>query len=171
MEDWLASGVQAVITNDRPRARDCFMLAVRENPHSEQAWLWLARCLEDSARRQDCYQHVLRLNPINEEAYRYLFRAPAAAGGLTATDLAEAPAAADPPAPDAPPAAHTLPGSEPGPDTGPARLPLRRRLRQKPGCLGCLAVLLGGALLGPLLCLGSLAGLSALRIILERLLG
>jgi tetratricopeptide (TPR) repeat protein len=72
--DNLRAGIAAAKSGDLERARGYLARAVRENPSSEEGWLWLGKCLEDKQQRKYCYEKVLQLNPQNREARNELDR-------------------------------------------------------------------------------------------------
>ena len=67
-EDDLALGIEAAQTGELERAKSYLARAVRQNPKSEEGWLWLGRCLTNVEQRKYCYERVLQLNPRNAEA-------------------------------------------------------------------------------------------------------
>lgn len=72
MNDILAEGIELARHGEMEKARTYLSKAVRLDPSSEQAWLWLGHCLTDREQRCYCYQRVLRLNPQHAEAQRSL---------------------------------------------------------------------------------------------------
>ncbi len=74
IDETLLSGIQAFEQNDIDTARAIFGQAVRENPRSEQGWLWLGRCLENPDQQRECYRRVLAIDPSNEIARQELAR-------------------------------------------------------------------------------------------------
>lgn len=90
----LREGVAALKAGDRGRAASLLARAVRTDPRSELAWLYLAGAVSDPAQRRTCLERALSLNPQNEAALR----------GLRSLDPAPvAPAPARPAPPPAPP--------------------------------------------------------------------
>ncbi len=73
-ENHLSLGIEAANNGDLESAKSYFARAVKENPKSEQGWLWLGKCLTDKEQRKYCYEKVLRLNPQNTEAQNELDR-------------------------------------------------------------------------------------------------
>jgi tetratricopeptide (TPR) repeat protein len=70
--DLLARGEAALRAGDRPRARELLSAAVRADPRSAQAWLWLAGALDDHAQQRECLERALALDPQNAAARRGL---------------------------------------------------------------------------------------------------
>jgi tetratricopeptide (TPR) repeat protein len=70
MSDLLQQGIAALKAGDKTQARQLLSLAVRQNPQSEQAWLWLSGALDDDQERLACLNKVLAINPDNEAARR-----------------------------------------------------------------------------------------------------
>lgn len=71
-EDVLSAGKAALRAGDRAQAMSLLARAVRLDPQSEQAWLFLAGAVTDPAQRRTCLERALRLNPQNEAARRGL---------------------------------------------------------------------------------------------------
>lgn len=88
----LEQGRAALQSGDRARARALLMAAVRTNPQSATAWLWLSGVLETPAQQRECLQRALALEPDNLVVQR----------GLAALQRAEV----------APPLPAIRPGSE-----------------------------------------------------------
>jgi tetratricopeptide (TPR) repeat protein len=72
LEDNLRLGIEAANQRDLDKAKSYLARAVKENPKSEEGWLWLGRCLTDREQRKYCYERVLRLNPQHVEAQNEL---------------------------------------------------------------------------------------------------
>lgn len=68
----LARGIAAAKAGDRNAAREILTRAVRRQPDSEAAWLWLSSVLDTPQGRAHCLQRVLALNPDNQAARRGL---------------------------------------------------------------------------------------------------
>jgi len=71
-KDNLTLGIQAAKNGDTGKAKDYLANVVRENPRSEEGWLWLGRCLQDQEQCKHCFERVLQLNPQNVEAQQEL---------------------------------------------------------------------------------------------------
>jgi twitching motility two-component system response regulator PilG len=59
----LNQGIELAKSDNKSRARWLLMEASALNPHSEEAWLWLAAVAEKPADAIRCLQKVLKLNP------------------------------------------------------------------------------------------------------------
>ena len=68
----LAQGIAAAKAGDRSMARLLLTQAVRQDPDSEMAWLWLGGVLDTPQGRAFCLRKALALNPGNEAARRGL---------------------------------------------------------------------------------------------------
>jgi len=69
-DELVRAGAAALRAGERERARSLLVRAVRVDPRSERAWLFLAGALTDPGQRRECLQRVLRLNPANPAALR-----------------------------------------------------------------------------------------------------
>ena len=69
-ETLLAQGIAAMRAGERTRARQLLTAAVRANPRSAEAWLWLSGTLDDPAQQRECLERVLALDPHNVAARR-----------------------------------------------------------------------------------------------------
>ena len=67
-EDLLARGISAAKSGDREAAINFLADHIRQDPLSEEAWLWMGKCRESRQEKMDCYQRVLTINPGNAEA-------------------------------------------------------------------------------------------------------
>jgi Tfp pilus assembly protein PilF len=63
-------GITALKAGDRDRARELLGQAIRLDPRSERAWLWLSGVVTTDEQRRQCLERVLALNPANEAASR-----------------------------------------------------------------------------------------------------
>lgn len=131
-DELLRTGVAALKAGDRSQAMSLLARAVRVNPRSEQAWLFLAGAVSDIAQRRNCLERVLSLNPQNEAALRGLRSlSPTPAPAATPVAPSPAPAPKPPPAvtptprPAPLPVAAPTPKPEPLPVAAPAPLPTR----------------------------------------------
>lgn len=68
----LTRGIAAAKAGDRNAARQLLTRAVRRQPDSEGAWLWLSSVLDTPQGRAHCLRRVLALNPQNQAAQRGL---------------------------------------------------------------------------------------------------
>lgn len=87
---------------DKKQAARTLALLIQQEPANEQAWWWLAGCVETAGQKTDCYQRILRGNPLHAGARTALLdlqlgRAPADPGAdppaVEAIDPANAPTA------------------------------------------------------------------------------
>ena len=67
-DDLLNQGIIAARLDDRSTALQLLSDAVRQNPNSEQAWLWLSAVLDTTQARAHCLRQVLVINPNNRSA-------------------------------------------------------------------------------------------------------
>ncbi|HMP43410.1 MAG TPA: hypothetical protein PKA05_23760, partial [Roseiflexaceae bacterium] len=95
----ITQGAEALRAGDRARAHDLLSQALRLDPQSEQAWLWLSGAVATDEQRRYCLQRVVALNPDNAAAVRGL----AALGGATPPAPAATPARPASSQPVAPP--------------------------------------------------------------------
>ncbi|HEY0738665.1 MAG TPA: hypothetical protein VGD69_27350 [Herpetosiphonaceae bacterium] len=64
----IAEGREALHAGDKARAQELLQTAVRLDPHSEEAWLWLSGVFTAPDDMAECLQRVLEINPHNEQA-------------------------------------------------------------------------------------------------------
>ncbi|MGQ9502202.1 MAG: tetratricopeptide repeat protein [Anaerolineae bacterium] len=64
--DALQQGIYAARQGRRAEARAWLREALRRNPNSEQAWLWLSTVVETESEYQMCLERALAINPLNE---------------------------------------------------------------------------------------------------------
>ncbi len=64
----LTDGIAAAKGGDVHTAVSLLSEAVRSDPKSDQAWLWLGRCLNEPQHQDYCFRRALTLNPTNREA-------------------------------------------------------------------------------------------------------
>ena len=69
--EYLQAGVKAAQSGDRKAARSLLMSAVDIDPHSENAWLWLASISEYPEELLVFLNNVLDINPENERALQW----------------------------------------------------------------------------------------------------
>ncbi|MFO7320602.1 MAG: tetratricopeptide repeat protein [Chloroflexota bacterium] len=65
-------GIEAAKRGSREEARLLLQQAIRLDPQSEPAWIWLASVVDDPRERIFCLEKTLELNPHNETALRAL---------------------------------------------------------------------------------------------------
>jgi len=64
--DALQQGIYAARQGHRAEARAWLREALRRDPNSEQAWLWLSTVVETDSEYQMCLKRALAINPLNE---------------------------------------------------------------------------------------------------------
>lgn len=106
LDDLLQKGIRAARRGHQEPARQLLSQVIQANPDSEEAWLWLARVIDQPEQRVQCLQQVLRLNPNNQWAAGQLAELPAAGStpSLAADTVQPAAAPADTPQFQPPPA-------------------------------------------------------------------
>lgn len=67
-EQLLRDGVDAARRGDRQTARKLLEQVVSIDDNNEQAWMWLATCVNTLSERRACLQKVLEINPNNARA-------------------------------------------------------------------------------------------------------
>ncbi len=93
--DLLQAGIAAARAGDMASASTLLGQFIKENPNSEQGWLWLGRCRTSPQERAYCFNRVLTINPINMEAHKALQDAsPAAPTSVAAPAVKPLPRAA-----------------------------------------------------------------------------
>jgi tetratricopeptide (TPR) repeat protein len=69
---YLQQGIAAAKAKQSDEARRLLQNAIRLNPASETAWLWLSSVAKDNQERIFCLKQILQLNPENEMALKGL---------------------------------------------------------------------------------------------------
>lgn len=69
-ENALQQAIAALKAGRRKQARAILAHLLRQDPHNEEAWLWLSGAVEQDSERLLCLRQVLALNPNNERARR-----------------------------------------------------------------------------------------------------
>ncbi len=100
----LEQAIHSYRSGDKKQAARNLALLIKQEPANEQAWWWLAACVETPEQKTDCYQRILRNNPLHAGARAALLdlqlgRVPAepdaaptgAAPAASEADLASAP--------------------------------------------------------------------------------
>jgi tetratricopeptide (TPR) repeat protein len=64
----LRKGIEQLETGDRHGAAQALVRLLRQDPQNENAWWWLAACVDNEQQKRDCLQRLLEINPWNEEA-------------------------------------------------------------------------------------------------------
>ncbi len=95
----LVKGIEAAQAGNRTKARRLLTQAIRRNPDSVEAWLWLSDTLNTPEGRAFCLEKVLSIDPTNRPARR----------GLAALRAAQAPPAVTGIQPAPPPVAPQQP--------------------------------------------------------------
>jgi tetratricopeptide (TPR) repeat protein len=72
IENELQIGIQAVKNGEFEKARIYLSQVVRNNPYSEDGWLWFGHSLVDTEKRIFCYRKVLSINSQNDDARQKL---------------------------------------------------------------------------------------------------
>lgn len=72
VEQLVAAGAAALRAGERERARQLLGDAVRADPRSAQAWLFLAGAVSDDGQRRQCLERVLALSPGHPAALKGL---------------------------------------------------------------------------------------------------
>lgn len=68
----LMQAIAALKGGDKPKARQLFAAAIRQNPDNELAWSWLYSLVETDEQRMHCLKQVIRINPSNLKARQSL---------------------------------------------------------------------------------------------------
>jgi tetratricopeptide (TPR) repeat protein len=72
-EDSLISrAITAYKSGNIEKAVELFLQVVKNNPNSENAWLWLSACVNNVEQKRYCLEKVLYINPNNEHARQAL---------------------------------------------------------------------------------------------------
>ncbi|MER3544255.1 MAG: hypothetical protein C4311_06510 [Chloroflexota bacterium] len=69
-ENALQQAIAALKAGRRKQARAILAHLLRQDPHNEEAWLWLSGAVEQDSERLLCLRQVLAINPNNERARR-----------------------------------------------------------------------------------------------------
>src|SRR5215813_4715036 len=68
----LQQGIAAARAGQNAEARRLLQEAVKRDPKSESAWLWLSSVAKDDKERIFCLKQLLAINPNNENAIKGL---------------------------------------------------------------------------------------------------
>src|SRR5258708_31476659 len=68
----LEKGIAAARAGQNAEARRLLQEAVKRDPRSESAWLWLSSVAKDDKERIFCLKQLLAINPDNENAIKGL---------------------------------------------------------------------------------------------------
>lgn len=67
-QDLLLKGIALCQAGRKRHAGRLFVDLLREEPYNEQAWWWLAACVDSEQQKRECFERVLVLNPLHHEA-------------------------------------------------------------------------------------------------------
>ena len=101
-DELLQQGIAAARAGQQDLARQLLAQAIKANPNSEAAWIWMSSVVATNEQRIHCLRQVLVINPANELAQRGLKALGGAAQPPAARPYEPAPAPVAP-APDAAP--------------------------------------------------------------------
>jgi tetratricopeptide (TPR) repeat protein len=68
----LKQAISAYKSGEKQKAQKLLARLVKTEPGNEEAWFWLAACIENPDQRQYCLKRVLKINPNNVQAKRAL---------------------------------------------------------------------------------------------------
>lgn len=86
---FLQQGIAAAKAKQNDQARQLLQNAIRLDPSSETAWLWLSSVAKDDKERAFCLRQMLQLNPENQMALKGLQAMGIAPAGEAAVHAAE----------------------------------------------------------------------------------
>lgn len=72
MSEDLRRAMDAIRAGKRSEALDLLARVIKDNPKSEDAWLWMASISATPTEQRECLEFVLTINPENQEARRGL---------------------------------------------------------------------------------------------------
>lgn len=72
IQHMLQAGIDAVKRGQKQRARELLLRVVKEDEHSEQAWLWLSAVMDTLQDQITALENVAHINPNNQAAQRGL---------------------------------------------------------------------------------------------------
>ena len=72
MSNKLQQALDAIQLGDKEGGQQLLVQLIEAEPKDAQAWLWLAKTMEDDDRRRQCYWRVLDIFPHNYEARKAL---------------------------------------------------------------------------------------------------
>ena len=64
----LRDAIMAARIGNRDQALVLLLQAVEQEPHNEEAWLWLSRMVDTDAQRIECLRRMIEINPGNQAA-------------------------------------------------------------------------------------------------------
>jgi tetratricopeptide (TPR) repeat protein len=68
----LKQAISAYKSGEKQKAQKLLARLAKAEPDNEEAWFWLAACIENPEQRQYCLKRVLKINPNNVQAKRAL---------------------------------------------------------------------------------------------------
>lgn len=68
----LKQAISTYKSGEKQKAQKLLARLVQADPNNEEAWFWLAACIENPEQRQYCLKRVLKINPKNLQAKRAL---------------------------------------------------------------------------------------------------
>jgi tetratricopeptide (TPR) repeat protein len=66
--DLIEQAIQSFRAGNKQQAARTLALLIKNEPANEQAWWWLAACVDSIGQKTDCYQRILRINPLHAGA-------------------------------------------------------------------------------------------------------
>ena len=78
MSDILQQAIALIKSGDKAGGKRLLGEALREDPRSETAWLWMSGVVETDPQRKDCLERILAINPNNPQAQMGLAKLAAA---------------------------------------------------------------------------------------------
>ncbi len=87
----LQQGIAAARAGQQAQARQLLQEAVKRDPRSEAAWLWLSSVAKDNQERIFCLKQLLAINPNNENAIKGLAQLGVSTGSAPAQNTEKKP--------------------------------------------------------------------------------
>ncbi len=72
MDDLLQQAIAAARAGEKDHAKQLLVQALKANPRSETAWIWMSATVDKPSERVHCLKQVLAINPANELAIKGL---------------------------------------------------------------------------------------------------
>jgi len=88
-DELLKQGIDLIHNGHLEQASLILTNVVKQNPLSEEGWLWLGRCLTSPQEKRYCFNQVLSINPNSVDAYRELLKLEASTNPLPASSPPE----------------------------------------------------------------------------------
>ncbi len=73
-ENELETAIAHIKLGDKNRAFYILSYITTNDPQNENAWLWLATCVDSHEEKLDCLGKVLQINPNNQKAKEYFYK-------------------------------------------------------------------------------------------------